>query len=645
MTDPGPALEIPTEVPWQLAATTQALGPDTQGPDTTTISLFTYVPSLPALETAYPDERLVYLKFTVSVSPSFLLDIFSSSPTPGDPLNLFSADILPIWRLLFDVRISPDPYVAGVIKPYFLAATPIRRSMIETGVVGQQASEGESKALAVGKSGSQLHEGYSSTIDTNTSSADYPLPAGGFGSSDTTTTVGGSRDVTQRVDTTQRDASTERQELVSHMTNVTNILSLLSASGIGSPYLRFSLWSRPLRPLVIDASDPSVWYAELLRRRSSGLEGIQEFYAVAVVPRGAKGFCVKTELRRFCVIPPPLPSPKDLTMPPGDPSPAVQAKLIQYLDRKFPRGTPTDDLDVEVTFTGNAQTFRPAVTEFFSMNIDSTHIEQVMRVQAVDWSPGGGPTNPAGFYKTHPEIWLDMKREEYEQAVVQSPLAGGLPIVLDLAMTTCFGPPTAQLTVANKTVKPSKPSFLTTNIAQAAANVSTGGRKLDAYRQAVLNWNAAEAHFGSLVTHTAQLPTAPLQFDHPRMADFALRRLAELAPDDPVNQSLQNAAGWFGLQPAQITSFQRLGIADVRGLAEAIVLAPVVESVNLRRAASSLPRGPTTPAPTGAAAAAAAVVPAIRPPALPVVLSAADAARLKQAFAAALQARAAGASR
>ena len=35
---------------------------------------------------------------------------------------------------------------------------------METGIVGQQSSEGESHSLAIGKSGSQMHEGYSSTV-------------------------------------------------------------------------------------------------------------------------------------------------------------------------------------------------------------------------------------------------------------------------------------------------------------------------------------------------------------------------------------------------------------------------------------------------------------------------------------------------
>jgi hypothetical protein len=76
------APEIPAEIPWHLAATTRHLGPETLGQDTTTISLFTFVPTLENLDTDYPNDRLIYLKFTVSISP--MLSPFDKAP-PGDP--------------------------------------------------------------------------------------------------------------------------------------------------------------------------------------------------------------------------------------------------------------------------------------------------------------------------------------------------------------------------------------------------------------------------------------------------------------------------------------------------------------------------------------------------------------------------------
>ena len=80
-----------------------------------------------------------------------------------------------------------------------------------------------------------------------------------------------------------RQASEERRELLSHMTRVETVLTLLNAKYVGTPYLSFSLAPQPLQMLSIDASDPNLWFNQLLHRRSSGIEGIQEFTAVLLV--------------------------------------------------------------------------------------------------------------------------------------------------------------------------------------------------------------------------------------------------------------------------------------------------------------------------------------------------------------------------
>jgi hypothetical protein len=284
-------LPIPVEIPWQLAATTQVLGPEKLGPDATTISLFTYVPKLDTLDRDYPDEQLVYLKFLVSIGPDFP----SAEEVRDEALRLF-ANARPIWHVIFDVKITPNPFREGGIRPFFLAASPIRRTMIETGVVGNDMFEGESSGVVVGKSGSTLTETYNPTTQTSTGGWGVNLGVLKFGNQSTETTVSnGKRTLTQNVDTTNREASQERRELLSHMTNVNNVLTLLTAKHVGTPYLRFNLWPLPLRQLTLDPSDPNLWYADLLKRRSSGIEGIQEFYAIAAIPRG-KGFCVHADL-------------------------------------------------------------------------------------------------------------------------------------------------------------------------------------------------------------------------------------------------------------------------------------------------------------------------------------------------------------
>ena len=61
-------LKLPVEIPWKLAATTQPLS--TGEPDETTISMFYFMPKDEEIADHYPDERLVYLKVAVSVSPA-----------------------------------------------------------------------------------------------------------------------------------------------------------------------------------------------------------------------------------------------------------------------------------------------------------------------------------------------------------------------------------------------------------------------------------------------------------------------------------------------------------------------------------------------------------------------------------------------
>ena len=83
------------------------------------------------------------------------------------PFDVFDEAVAPVWRMVLDVRITArdGPATPG-LKPYFLSAAPTRRALIETGVVGDYLTEGESDEVAVGRSGSHLIEGFHSTTKT-----------------------------------------------------------------------------------------------------------------------------------------------------------------------------------------------------------------------------------------------------------------------------------------------------------------------------------------------------------------------------------------------------------------------------------------------------------------------------------------------
>jgi hypothetical protein len=410
-------LTVPIDIPWQLLS---RRGPDS-AEDPTSIATFIYVPQLAELDEEYPDDRLIYFKFSVSVFP-FRLDLPRFSP-----LNVLDEAVAPVWRMAFDVEITPAKEVPRSLKPYFLSGSPTRRALVETGVVGDYATEGESDEVAVGRSGGHFIEGFHSTTKTRKFGIGGALGAGGLlgpvaiggiigGSySRSTTSISGGREVSEQLDTTNRQASEERKELLSHMTNVSNVLTLLTGSLVGTSKLHFSVWPPPLRPLSVDPNDENLWYAQLLTRRSSGIEGMQDFFAVAVVPRG-KGFCLVENLRRVSVLEAPLPDP------PVQPSVLFDrfnfnlndfTKVFVYLDGKYPEGTPLEELDVSVE---DRLLPDPAAVPPIPGTAARAAIQAWYDVVGAVWKPNPLPPIPPKLSiplleKAQLEAWLESARE------------------------------------------------------------------------------------------------------------------------------------------------------------------------------------------------------------------------------------------
>lgn len=235
---PEESLSIPLDIPWKLASSTQRLKEGDAPPDETTISLFYYEPDIESLGEDYPDEQLVYVKLAVSISPVTLISLKKPSAPQSmqGQLKKLMRGGLPVWHVLLDLKVTPDPFVAGGVRPYLHAVAPQRREMIETGVVGAGLYEGESEGVSVGKSASSLHETVSSKVKTQSSGSSIGFGAGGAGvsfghtKSSSTTTVDSDRQVDQTIESTLRDASQERRELLSHTTDVHNVLTLLPRS-------------------------------------------------------------------------------------------------------------------------------------------------------------------------------------------------------------------------------------------------------------------------------------------------------------------------------------------------------------------------------------------------------------------------------
>src|SRR5919106_2959048 len=421
-------LPLALEIPWKLASTTQPLAGE---PDQTSMSLFFFEPDDENLSATFPDDRLVFLKVTASISPA-------SFPASASPVAAaFLGEGIPCFHLLLDLKVRRTGGENGTVRPYFHAAAPINRRMLQTGVVGVEAFEGESDGQFMGKSGSQMYESLKSNSSTLSVGGNVGLSIGpvslGGSVRNTSTDVTSDRAVSQVVDTTTREASEERRELVSHTTKVENILTLLNAKYVGTPHLSFSLVTQPLQTPSIDPSDPNLWFQQLLARRSSGIEGIQEFTAVVVVPRD-QDFCVNARLRRVCL----------LDSPPGplsfvelfDGNLLQLARQVEYLYRSFPPGTPLEELDVDIIGALTpAGRFRRPVVELWAFRLGPQIVEAIVVSPSSD---AGVDQRGSANYKHLLEVWLDTLRDEYEREVARSPLERGVLLGENRFLDTCF---------------------------------------------------------------------------------------------------------------------------------------------------------------------------------------------------------------
>jgi hypothetical protein len=565
-------LPIPLELPWKLASTTQRLK---EGfPDDTTISLFFYEPKTDNLTTDYPDERLIYLKFTVSVSPCHL----ESGTLPEWARSLLVGGS-PVLHLVLDVGVTPEPFTTGGFRPYFHAAAPIRRSMIETGVIGREIFEGESDGLSVGKSASQLYETVGSKVTTNKKGSTAGLPGiFNVSTSSVDTTVNSERALEQFQETVNREASVERRELLSHTTNVENVITLLTAKHVGSPYLRFALSPRPLTQLSVDPGDPNLWYKQLLQRRSSGIEGIQEFVGVVAVPRNMD-FCIQALLRRICVLDdPPVPPELPRTHRPSETEVAL---LVEYLYRKYPIGTPLDELDIDV-LDSFANTDRIPALSLWS--IPSTTI-----AYGAGAYPSLTATPPQGFhqdgfaYKTSIEVRRDMLIDEYLEELARSPLERGIVVMHATSLRTCFrmsdtgpnatGVESAATPPTEVPVDPGLSYVPPRDPGRTAASVDSSA--------AVTRWNALERQLAADVSQLSKEAGQPLSLTSPKMLQVFLRMWSKLSAKDPRNLPLDRAAILFKLTRDQLAKLKTAKVRDLKGLALTLLAAPRVADRNV----------------------------------------------------------------
>ena len=575
-------LPPPLEIPWRLASTTQ---PRVAGdPDQTSISLFYFEPDDDDLTGDYPDERLVYIKITATISPARF---------PEDRegvVSRFLGEGVPCFHALLDLEVRDPAGGAGDIRPYFHAAAPMHRRMVQTGIVGAERYEGEADGQSMGRSGSQMYETLTSSARTVSGGGGASLSLGPFsiGGSvrSTTTDVSSDRSVAQVTDTTMRQASEERRELLSHMTRVENVLTLLNAKYVGTPYLSFSLAPQPLQLLSIDASDPNLWFNQLLHRRSSGIEGIQEFTAVLLVPNG-QDFCVDARLRRVCLLDSP-PGPFTLDERFDEDLDFFQlARMVEYIYRIYPRGIPVDELDVDVTPQLTPGDFIRPVIELWGLDL----MDFLVQAHVVSpTSSSGNVVRHIANYKHFLEVWLDTLYDEYEQDVARSPLERGTLLGENRNLETCFTTSNDAIVVDNSSssATPLVPIDIdlgrfdigAIDVRDVALARRGGGDPRSRAVATITRWSSLERSLTGLLETRRELPERPMRLDDPAILRVLIDRWAKLRPDDVRNLGFNEAADLLNLDAEERRRLKAAGVKDLRGIARALRSAPVLERQN-----------------------------------------------------------------
>lgn len=569
-------LPIPIEIPWQLASTTQPLVAGQ--PSDTAISLFTFEPNVEETAKDFPGQRVIFLKVTTTVSPA------PFPPGAGPIVASMLGEGVPCYHARLDLIIRKKSGELGTSRPYFHTAAPLRREMLQTGVIGGENFEGATEHQAIGRSASQVHESSASIASTASVSAGGSFLGIGASASLTTTNVAGRRSVDQVSDTTTRDASQERRELVSHMTRVENVLTLLNAKYVGTPYLRFSLSPRPLEQLSVDSSDPSLWFGQLLQRRSSGIEGIQDYTIVAIVPKD-EDFCVEARLKRVCVLDDPPVEPDF-----DEPFRFNQhlGRLLSYVYRTYPIGTPVDDLDVDIRHgtTGALAAAARPVIEKWVVGADGRLIADVIATNgnAVQIT---GVLRGSANYKTFVELWLETLRAEYERDCARSPLETGALLGETRILGTCFTfVPGGGLGVLNSltSVTPLRPVRIgprelgLAGLPTSAIATSRSTRALAL--ETVVRWNALGARLAGMLGNPIEQERAPGKLNDVRIVNVLVGRWSKLRAGDPRNLPLAELGKSLGFDRQRLSLLKSAGISDLSGLAQALTAVPIIERHN-----------------------------------------------------------------
>lgn len=283
------ALSIPTDIPWRRICASGdmhdvdpcdlALPPRWRS----SIALFRFDPD-EAFQ-PYPDLRITYLKLTVTITPF--------APELDIQLGRRELDALapafPCYGALLHVTVGPTEEQRTTLPrqafPYFLDVEPKKRELYELVTDTGEVLSGSTSALSVGKSqgGLQTTELYNLDHGWNFGIQGNYMGTGGgaaVGKSETKGATSGSG--YQSTDIRTSDQSTERRELYSHTTQLSQMYNLFQAFHVGTNRALFLMEPRP----HVRQSEAT------FIQGPRALEGLQEVFLVVVRPKSCEELCV-----------------------------------------------------------------------------------------------------------------------------------------------------------------------------------------------------------------------------------------------------------------------------------------------------------------------------------------------------------------
>lgn len=287
-------LGLPTDIPWERICFTDDMvhAPicGTKPPPAwrPSIAVFKYEPAV-EYQTMLTDKKLkiAYLKIAVTITPDapdVAVDHIRKfvSRTAVGQVQAAAA----CYGALLQVSVGPKG-AGSASQIYFADFEPKKRELYEAVTDTGQFASGSQTRLAVGKSAmtSDSTESFSST----TAGINLSIPIGEKGSAGGNVSMsGGDRSMqsAQQMDTTNTERSTERRELQSHTTQLSQMYNLFQAFHVGTN--RAVFFMEP-RPHIVQGEATFI-------NGPRALEGIQEIFLVVVRPESMEDFCVNATL-------------------------------------------------------------------------------------------------------------------------------------------------------------------------------------------------------------------------------------------------------------------------------------------------------------------------------------------------------------